>query len=168
MEEGKHIGHEIRIVSNLIKRHMDTKIVKHTYNADTDGSPTDGDSQNAESQDAGIDELTGMQSFIIRYIFLNESNEIFQRDIEKKFGIRRSTATKILQLMEKKGLIVRETVDYDARLKKLRLTPKAVEVHFKITEDIRAFEAKMRKGLSEEELDMFFDIIEKIKENIQN
>lgn len=163
MEDGKHIGHEIRIVSNLIKRHVDSKIVKHTYSEDADGSETD-----TEGQEASIDELTGMQSFIIRYLFTNESNEIFQRDIEKKFGIRRSTATKILQLMEKKGLILRENVEYDARLKKLRLTTKAIEVHFKITEDIKAFEAKMRNGLSEEELDMFFDVIEKIKRNIQN
>ena len=35
---------------------------------------------------------------------------MFQRDVEAEFNIRRSTATGILQLMEKNGFLLREPV----------------------------------------------------------
>ncbi len=40
---------------------------------------------------------------------MNEGKEIFQKDIEAEFNIRRSTATGILKLMEKNGFINRQT-----------------------------------------------------------
>lgn len=45
---------------------------------------------------------------------------IFQKDLETEFCIGRSTVTNILNLMEKKGFVRRESVSYDARLKSWR------------------------------------------------
>ncbi len=92
--------------------------------------------------------------------------DVFQRDLEARFNIRRSTATGILKLMEKNGLIVRETVEYDARLKRLVLTEKAVKLHETIVREIDIIENTMRQGLSQEEFDSFFNTIEKIKKNL--
>ena len=64
-----------------------------------------------------------MQGWIIGYLYQNRDKEVFQRDIQEQFSIRRSTVTGILQLMEKNGLITRSSVERDARLKKLELTP---------------------------------------------
>ena len=50
--------------------------------------------------------------------------EIYQKDIEQEFKVSRATASNMLQLMERKGLIVRESVSCDARLKKISLTRK--------------------------------------------
>ena len=99
MKGERHVGGEIRMLSNLIKRCMD------------DGMPP---------------ETTGMQGWIIGFLHRNEDRDMFQRDVEAEFNIRRSTATGILQLMEKNGFLLREPVAYDARLKKLVLTPKAL------------------------------------------
>lgn len=143
MEEKSLIGHEIMIFSNLIKRYM-----------------------NANASANHIEELTGMQGLMIKYIYNHDSQEVFQRDIEKKFNIRRSTATGMLQLMEKNGLIERSSVSYDARLKKLKLTPKAIESHLIIEKSIEDFEIKMRQGLSEEEINCFLKTIRKIRSNI--
>jgi len=155
MDTNNLIGHEIKILSNLIRRHISFSAEKHS---DTD----------EENNTVGNnDELTGMQSFIIRYLYHNESKEIFQRDIEKKFNIRRSTATVILQLMEKRELIEKISVSYDARLKKLKLTPKAVKVNMNIEQDIEEFEAKMRRGISDEHIEIFMETIRKIISNIE-
>ena len=43
---------------------------------------------------------------------------MFQRDVEQVFSLSRSTATGILQQLEEKGLLRRESVPSDARLKK--------------------------------------------------
>ena len=63
--------------------------------------------------------LTNMQSLVLHYIaFQTVERNLYQKDVEKAFQIRRSTATGILQFLEKEGYIYRESVDRDARLKK--------------------------------------------------
>jgi DNA-binding MarR family transcriptional regulator len=46
----------------------------------------------------------------------------------------------MLKLMEKNGLISRVAVDYDARLKKIVLTEKAIQIHQKATHNIELLE----------------------------
>ena len=48
--------------------------------------------------------------------------------IEKEFDITRSTASKNVDLLVENGYILREPVDYDARLKKLVLTEKSLSL----------------------------------------
>ena len=72
----------------------------------------------AAARERGVDELTAMHGWILGYLCRNEHKDIFQKDIEAEFKICRSTVTNILKLMEKKGYIKRESVPYDARLKK--------------------------------------------------
>jgi DNA-binding MarR family transcriptional regulator len=140
----KSIGHEVKILSNLIKRYLDES------------------AKNSELED-----LTAMQGWIISYLYHHgNEQEIFQRDLEKQFDIRRSTVTGVLQLMERKELITREPVKYDARLKSLKLTPKAIAIHERVVEKFREVEDKLRRGLTQEEIDTFFAIIDKIKRNI--
>ena len=40
----------------------------------------------------------------MRYLFINMDKEIYQKDIEKNFVVRRSTASGILDTMEKNGM----------------------------------------------------------------
>ena len=49
----------------------------------------------------GEESLTPVQIRIMRYLFMNRDKEIYQRDIEKNFLVRRSTASGILKTMEK-------------------------------------------------------------------
>lgn len=145
MEHDKHIGYEVKTLSNLIRRHIHS----HALNNE-------------------IEDLTAMQSWIIRFIYDNQDiRDVFQRDLEKQFKIRRSTATEILKLMEKKELIEKEPVSYDARLKKIKLTKKATDVQYLIQEEVESFEQTMRLGLTDVELEEFFRIIIKIKSNIE-
>ena len=104
MDKNRDIGFEFRRINNLIRR-------------DIERSKINGE----------IDTSRFVHGWAIRYLYDNREKEIFQKDIEKEFSIRRSTASNILKLMEKNGLIERISVPYDARLKKLTLTKKAVE-----------------------------------------
>ena len=75
------------------------------------------------------DSLTNMQRHVLHYILLQSmSRDIYQKDVEAEFQIRRSTATGILQLLEKNGFILRKAEDRDARLKKIVPTEKAEKV----------------------------------------
>ncbi len=115
-----------------------------------------------------LERATGKNGWIIGFIAENSDRDIFQRDIEEMFSIRRSTVSSMLQLMEKKGLVVRESVEYDARLKKLTLTQKAWDMHNKMLESLNSMEQKLCRGLTEEEKNQFFYLIEKIRNNAEN
>ena len=89
----------------------------------------------------GVEQATPMHGWIIEYLYRHRDTPVFQRDIEREFSITRSTVTNILQLMERKGYIERQSVPQDARLKKLVLTEEGVRFHentilsFKQTDD---------------------------------
>ncbi len=119
----------------------------------------------AAHQDA--DRQTGMHGYLIRYLYENQERDVFQRDIEKAFSISRSMVTVTLQLMEKNGLIRRESVAQDARLKRIVLTQKARDLHRQIEADIMAFESDLARGISEEEQEVFLRVAKKMQENLR-
>ena len=111
--------------------------------------------------------MTGTHGWAIGYFYHNRHKDIFQKDFEKEFDIRRSTASNILSLMEKNGLIIRQSVPDDARLKKILLTEKAVEIHEKIEESFSKMEKDISQGISEEEMEAFLVTVDKIRNNIE-
>ncbi|PMD73807.1 MarR family winged helix-turn-helix transcriptional regulator [Companilactobacillus nuruki] len=74
---------------------------------------------------AGKYGLTGTQIQIIYYLAGQPNKNIYQKDIEKEFNIRRPTATNILKTMERKELIIRKIDTTDSRLKRLALSDKS-------------------------------------------
>lgn len=137
----KAVGHEVKCLSNLIRRELD---------ADGERKPA-----------------TVMQGLFITYLANHTDQEQFQRDLEAEFRIRRSTATGILQLMERDGLILREPVEQDARLKRLVLTEKALTIYRRMWEQWSRVEEKTTSGLTPEELEIFFAIVDKMKKNLE-
>ena len=111
-------------------------------------------------------EPTHNQRRIMNFLFENKGREIFQKDIEEHFEISPATCSKTLKLIEKNGFIERKSVESDARLKKIVLTEKALELSERIKNDLDEFERLLTKGISEEELDAFFAVLDKVNENI--
>ena len=91
---------------------------------------------------------------------------IIRKDIEKEFEINKSTVTCIIKLMEKKGYIQRQSVEYDGRLKRIRLTDKGEKSHIEALRSIKKVEGILRQNIPDEELDSFFDTINKLKSNL--
>lgn len=115
---------------------------------------------------AGYDEVTMMHGWILKYLYDNRDREVYQRDIEKQFSIGRSTVTTIIQLMEKRELICRQSVEHDARLKRVMLTEKGFIHHNLVKENIFAIQQKMMTGISEEEKQTFLDIVQRMDGNL--
>lgn len=108
-----------------------------------------------------------MHGWIIRYLYENRDKEIFQKDIEKNFSVGRSTVTNIIKLMEKRGYLCREAVEKDARLKRVLLTEKGIRTHEAIEALIDRMNERTLEGISDEELDIFRSVAEKLKENVR-
>ena len=75
------------------------------------------------SRTNGVEAVTPMHGWIMEYLYRNSDTP------EREFSITRSTVTNILQLMERKGYIARQSVAQDARLKQLVLTEKGRQFH---------------------------------------
>ena len=139
----ERIGFEIRKLDHMLERNIQAHV-----------------------RAAGIDEVTLMHGWIIRYLYMNRERDVFQRDIEQYFSIGRSTVTNIIQLMEKKGFILRESVEHDARLKKVVLTKKGIRNHEMIENLIEKLDASLVEGITDEELAVFYSVIEKLEKNL--
>ena len=90
------------------------------------------------------DELTPMQRHILNYILLETLHrDIYQKNLEEEFQVRKSTVSGILKLIEKNGFIYRESVKEDARLKRILPTKKAEALRPSILEHIHETEIRM-------------------------
>lgn len=119
---------------------------------------------NVTLQDLGI---TGVQSRVIYYILVHcKDGPVFQRDIEDAFGLSRSTATGILQLMEKNGIIRKESVASDARLKSLVPTPHAAELDAQVRACLRENDRRLTHGLSDGQVQLFKEIAARMSQNL--
>ena len=143
MDKERQLGFEIRTLNNCVKRFVHS------------------------TRPPEFEESTGVHGWAIRYFYENRDKDIFQRDFEARFSIRRSTATNMLKLMEKNGLITRQSVSYDARLKKIVLTNKGIEIYKIATKNIERMENTLKKGITEEELLSFYSVADKIKANLE-
>lgn len=114
-----------------------------------------------------LDEVTLMHGWIMEYLYQNEGRDVYQKTIESKFNIRRSTVSSILQLMEKKGYISREAVDGDARLKKIALTQQGREISVKTKSMIDEIERRLIWDIEPQELEIFYQVAGKIKANLE-
>ena len=142
----RDIGIELRKLSNLTCRYFEQRTNKQQVEA-----------------------ITGTNGWIIGYIARQESlgNAVYQRDLESRFGITRSTASKVVNLMVQKGLVEQQPVPEDKRLKRLVLTERAQQVKRLMEEDHRKFEQTLRKGLSESDVRTLFSLLDRLKENLK-
>jgi len=140
----QNVGFEVRVLHNLIRRHIDSSGVR-----------------------AEMESITGTNGWVIVYLAQHMDEDVYQRDLEQTFSVRRSTMSNILALMEKKDLIRRESVSHDARLKKLILTEKALNICERAKNDRESTEAIICEGIPKDDLATFMSVIDKMKKNLE-
>ena len=94
--------------------------------------------------------------------------ETYQRDVESEFKISRSTATGLLQNMEKLGYLYREVSKVDSRLKRIVLTEKSIELHKKVIMTFEQIEERLLTGFSSEEKEQLFGYLLRLEQNLEN
>lgn len=142
-EKNQHLGNLVIILSNQVKHYL-----------------------HHAAQEEGI---SGSQSRILHYIAVrSKETEVYQKDVEEFFCLRRSTVTQTLQAMEKNGLICRYSVARDARLKKLELTENGRALEAKIHARVKGMEEQLSASLTEEENAQFIALTQKLGQAMEN
>ncbi len=111
------------------------------------------------------EEFSGSQGKVLHFL-LAQTDDVFQKDIEEEYGLRPSTATELLKKMEKNGLIYRQPTSYDGRLKKIIVSEKGLKYKEQVICDLSGLEDQLTKGISPKDLDVFFNVLEKMLENL--
>jgi DNA-binding MarR family transcriptional regulator len=144
--EKYHLIGELKRINNQIKRKIDSDPVFIEQN-----------------------KTTGSRGYVIGFIYRKTllKEEVYERDIEKEFGIRRSTATQMLNSMESNGLIERISESSDKRLKRIVLTEKAKDFHKTICSELDKIDEELIGLLTEEEFTQLKRIIEKLKDGLK-
>lgn len=113
-----------------------------------------------------LEGMTGKNGWIIGYLHHNQGRPVYQKDLEKAFNVTRSTASKVLTLMEKKGFIRRQAVESDARLRQIVLTEKAEKIAAVMEEKHREMENRLTRGFSPEEKEQLTGYLNRILVNL--
>ena len=122
---------------------------------------------NQFARENNVEQATPMHGWIIEYLYRHRDAAVFQRDIEREFSITRSTVTNILQLMERKGYIQRQSVPQDARLKQLVLTEEGVRFHENTILSFHQTDDYVANLLTEEENAELLRLLNKLRDALK-
>ena len=144
-KEKLKLGLDISKINHIISRKMDTSVIS-----------------------AIDDNLTISHAYVIDFI-CNEGKDkdVFQKDLESVFDLKRSSISLMLNNMEKNGLIERMLVKEDGRLKKIVLTEKSIKIYEKISDAIDLIENKLSENITEEEVKIFQNVLNKIRNSLE-
>lgn len=144
-KEKLKLGLDISKINHIISRKMDASVIS-----------------------AIDDNLTISQAYVIDFI-CNEGKDkdVFQKDLESVFDLKRSSISLMLNNMEKNGLIGRMLVKEDGRLKKIVLTEKSIKIYEKISDAIDLIENKLSENITEEEVKVFQNVLNKIRNSLE-
>ena len=137
------LGLDIEKIDRIISRDMDANIMK-----------------------AVGDKVTVSQAYVIDFMINTDKEDIFQKDLEKQFDLKRAAISLMLNNMEKNDLIKRVPVSEDARLKKLVLTEKSIALADTITTAIDEIENTLLEDLTQEEIDTFYTVLNKMRNSL--
>lgn len=146
------------MINNKIKLGLDISKIHHILSRTMDAAVIN----------AIDDSLTVSQAYVIDFICDRcKDKNIFQKDLEKEFDLKRSSISLMLNNMEKNDLIKRIAVSDDARLKKIVLTEKSIELYQSISIAIDSVENKIAENITSEELEVFNKVLNKIRNNFK-
>lgn len=138
------VGYKIRLIHNQVHKDMEAKRLA-----------------NEESF-----ALTSMQRWTVGYLKEHENQAVYQRDIEAEFKVSRATASNMLSVMERKGLLERRPVEHDARLKQLVLTERGRTIIERASFDMMEMEERLMAGFSAEEVKQFHGLLDRVLKNL--
>jgi DNA-binding MarR family transcriptional regulator len=113
-----------------------------------------------------LNKITGTNNWILQYLEDRDGEDVYQKDIEEKFSVTRSTVSKVLKGMEAKGLLFRENVSNDARLKRLKMTDEGRRICHLAAIERDAIDNRMIDGLTDDELDTLEILLKKVACNL--
>ena len=110
--------------------------------------------------------INGSEHSVIAYLVVHKS--VNGDEISEFLKIDKSTASKTLSNLEKKGLITRRTNEHNRREKLIDITPEGFSLAVEVEEIINTWTRDVMKNLSEEEINIFNKLCDKVADSIKD
>lgn len=110
--------------------------------------------------------LTNNQALVLDYIMASNC-PVYQKDIEKEFNLRPSSATELISGMEEKGWIQRIPSLNDKRLKEIVFMDSGDVVRSSIKNEICSSEKQLIKGIDKKDLEVFMRVTNMMLKNLE-
>lgn len=122
-----------------------------------------------EAKRHGIDFMAGPQGQVLHLLGIRENagEKTFIKDIERSLDIAKSVASNLVKRMEANGLIYLEASSSDKRAKYVYLTDAAKEQLQVVRDFFDHIDQQLLTGISEEELKIFQQVLDKFIKNIE-
>jgi len=111
--------------------------------------------------------LTISQFKVLAYLWEHENQKINQKQIHEFLEIKPSSMTKLIKLLEIKGLIKKASDLDDSRNTIIQLTKKGLDIKKICIQNIKETENYLLKSFSQEENEILITLLLKIKERIK-
>lgn len=99
-------------------------------------------------------------------LFLQRGRFDTARDISRVRGMPRSLVSKAVDQLVKRGYVATRQDKRDRRVVRLELLPPAQAIVGKLVQARQEFFAQLCKGITQEEADAFFSMVDKMTENL--
>lgn len=115
--------------------------------------------------DEALVEAGGSRPVWLVLLALTIDEEANQRRLADFVGIRGATLTHHLNAMESAGLVVRSRDPENRRSHVVRRTPAGDDMFLRLREAATAFDEKLRRGLSDKDVDTLRALLDQLSEN---
>ncbi len=114
-------------------------------------------------------DITNQQARLLGYLDkqLKQGHEIVQKDLERTIKLRGSSITSLLQGLERKGFIIRNTGSKDGRTKQIRITEKGNALIDEVETTFQDVETLLLKGMSDEEKEIYQKLLKVSYDNFK-
>ena len=99
--------------------------------------------------------FSGSQGRVLHFL-LAQTEDVFKKTLKKNTVFAHLQQTALLKKMEENGLIFRESLPNDGRMKKIVVTEKALQYKDIVMSDITQLEDELTTDISESDMDIFF------------
>ncbi|HCY05793.1 MAG TPA: hypothetical protein DHS57_00450 [Erysipelotrichaceae bacterium] len=139
--EYKHVGRLIKTLTNSFEKEFNKVALKH--------------------------DLTTSQSMVLIYLQKNKDKEISPIDIEKHFNYSHASILGILKRLKEKNFITIKQSNKDKRYRIVEISDKGNNIEKEIKKSLKIVIKKLYLNISNEEIDTFINVLNKMIYNLQ-
>ena len=140
----KNLGRFFSCCGKMVKLNVDAELRRSGYN------------------------VTPVQSHALTYLYRHREEEVTQRDLERALELKPSTINGIVERLLEKDYISRCACPTDGRCRLLHLTDAGVAMVDSFRTALDRTDAAVLADLTEEEQDLLYDLLRRIRANLEN
>ena len=104
---------------------------------------------------------------IIHYLLQHPDENVCQKDLEIETRLKKASITGAIDSLSEKGIVRRVQSEEDRRMNYIHLTEQMLEYKQNFENRINQLNDDITRDIDEKELDVFYHVLNKIKENIR-